>query len=52
MPLRRELLQDVLDDHLGTYDEPFSTELAEVPTIDSSLTHIEARNVSVTEWLR
>ena len=41
-PLRREVLQGVLADHLGTYDELLSTELVEVSTIDGSFTQTEA----------
>ena len=51
-PLRRESSQNVLGDHLGTHDELSSTEYVKVPTIDGSFTHIEARKVSASEWLR
>ena len=51
-PLRRELLQEIIGDHLGTYDEMLSNEMVEVPAIDGSFSRIPAHELSATEWLR
>ena len=51
-PLRRELLQDMIGDHLATYDEMSSGDPVEVPGIDGSFSQVPAADVSVTEWLR
>ena len=51
-PLRRELLQEFIGDHLGTHDELTSTEIVEVPAIDGSFARVQSQEVSATEWLR
>lgn len=47
-PLRRELMQAIVGDRLGTYEELLSNEMVEVPTLDGSFIQTQAHEVSGT----
>ena len=51
-PLRRELLQELIGEDLGTHIELTSSGIVEVPTLDGSFAQIRAQDVAATEWLR
>ena len=51
-PLRRELLQELIGEDLGTHIELTSSGIVEVPTLDGSFAQIRAQDVKATEWLR
>ena len=50
--LRRELLQELIGEDLGTHIEVTSSGIVDVPTLDGPFAQIRAQDVAATEWLR
>ena len=51
-PSRKELLSELIADHLGTHDELQSGRTVEVPFITGSFAPLPPDEISVTVWLR